>query len=90
MLASFFDSLGKLIVWFFFIVLLIILLFRIFGKFFLRLILKRFSRKMHRQYTSNQKTNTANEGKTSIAYTPSSSSTSKDNSGEYIDYEEID
>lgn len=59
-------------------------------KVLLRFILKRFTRKVHRQYTSYQKQDTSNDGKTTIAYTPSNTPSFKDNNGEYIDYEEID
>ncbi len=91
MLESLFDSLGKLILIFLIICLSIWLILRLFGKYILQALIKRFSRKMNRQFQDFKQENAPpKEGKTTIAYDPGQSSTKKDNDGEYIDYEEID
>lgn len=91
MIVSFFGSLGKLVLIFFIICLSVWLVFRLFGKFIFRVLMKRFSRKMNQQFQeSGRSRSTAQEGKTTIAFDPGRSSERKDNIGEYIDYEEID
>lgn len=91
MLESLFDSLGKLIVIFIMIILFFWLIFRLFGKYILKAIFKRASRRMNEQFQEFRQSTSQPEGQTTIAHNPQKKTRHyEDKDGDYIDYEEID
>lgn len=93
MLESFFESIGNIILIFILIYLLIWLVLRLFGKSIMRMIAKRLFQKSaasfsHSSYTAADSSEPA--GRTSIYYQPPDSRKIRKETGEYVDFEEID